>query len=174
MKKISKILALVVLAGLFAAPALAERPRDGHHKKKEVIFMNPRILEKVAEKINLDDATLETIKNKIYQNKKQAIGLKSKLDTKKLDLRHELDSKSPDRGQVMKLLDETGALQTKLKKHRIGVMLDIRSMLTPKQIKQMKKLGRGFRENHKRRGDRKYRAGGRYLDNRAGEGGDGR
>ena len=65
----------------------------------------------------------------------------------------------------MNLIDETGALHTKLKKHRIGLMLEIRSMLTPEQIKKVKRLRREFKSKHRRRkGDRKHRAGPRYLD----------
>ena len=156
---------IVASMTLFAVPALAGGPHHRGHKKKGPMFMNPKMLDRVAERINLDDTTLESIKAKVYEGKKAKIDLKAELDSKKLDLRHELDSQNPDRGKVMNLIDETGALHTKLKKLKIGLMLEIRSMLSPQQIKQMKKLRREFRgKHHRSRGDRKHRAGGRYLD----------
>ena len=159
-----------MLASMFALPALAERPRGKQGKRgknKSGMFMNVKLLERAAEKINLDESTLEAIKERVYKGKKKAIQLQAKLKSQKLDLHRELDSSNPNRGAVMNLIEEVGAIQMKLKKHKVGMMLDVRSMLTPAQVKQLKKLKREFKSNKmRRRGDRKYRAGDRSFDKR--------
>ena len=165
MNKLVKTLGVVTLISMFALPAIAERPHGRHGKHRGDVFMNVKMLERVADKINLNEATVEAIKEKIYEGQKAAIELQAKLKSQKLDLRRELDSTSPNRSRVMNLIDETGALHTKLKKHRIGLMLEVRSMLTPAQIKQVKKLRREFKSKRvRRRGDRKHKAGVRHFE----------
>jgi len=156
---------IVLMSCFMISNAAADGHKRGGHHKKGAAFMNPKILERVAEKINLDDATLEAIKDKIYRGKKAAIEWRAALKAKKLDLRHALDGQNPDRAKIMDLIDESGVLHTKLKKHRIGLMLEIRSMLTPAQIKQVKRLRREFKgKNQRRRKARKHRAGGQSKD----------
>jgi Spy/CpxP family protein refolding chaperone len=170
MKKSIKILGVLMLTSVFALPALAERPlgkRGKHRKHKSGAMMNLKLLERAADQINLDESTLEAIKEKVYQGQKKSIALQAKLKSQKLDLHRELDSANPNRGTVMDLIEDVGELQTKLKKHRVGMMLDVRSMLTPAQVKQLKKLKREFKSKKmRRRGDRKYRAGDRSFDRR--------
>jgi len=171
MKKMIKTLGIVALASMFALPALAERPRGKHGKhgkrgkNKHGMFMNLKLLERAADKINLDESTLEAIKEKVYQGKKEAIELEARLKSQKLDLHRELDRPNPNRSRVMNLIEDVGSLKMKLKKQRVGLMLDVRAMLTPAQIKELKKMKREFkRRKMKRRGDRKYRAGDRSFD----------
>ena len=165
MKKLSKPMGIVLMSCFVISNASAEGHHRGGHHKKGAAFMNPKILERVAEKINLDEATLEAIKEKIYRSKKAAIEWSASLKAKKLDLRHALDGQSPDRAKIMVLIEESGTLHVKLKKHRIGLMLEIRSMLTPEQIKKVKGFRREFKGKHQRRRKvRKNRAGGQSKD----------
>jgi Spy/CpxP family protein refolding chaperone len=168
MNTTSKTLGLVAVMSMLAVPAFAEGPHGKHRRHgrhKGALFMNLKLLERMADKINVNEDTLEAIKEKVYKGKKKAIAWEAELKTHRLDLHRELDAARPNRGRVMNLIEETGALKLKLKKHRVGLMLDVRSMLTPEQIKKMKKLRREFKaKHHRRRGDRKHKAGGRYLD----------
>ena len=168
MKNLMTKTGLVALLCTLAIPAFAEKPdyRKGKHKKnKRGMFMNTRLLERAADKIGLDDSTLEQIKEKIYRGQKQFIEFEAELRSAKLDLNRELDSSSPDRAKIMSLLDRVGDLKTRLKKQRVGLMLDVRSMLSPVQIKQLKKMRREWKaQNQRRRGNKKYRAGDRSFD----------
>lgn len=169
MKKLMRKTGIVVLLCTLAVPAFAEKPghrRGKHNKNKHGLFTNARMLERAADKIGLDDNTLEQIKDKIYRGQKEAIGIESDLKSSKLDLNRELDSMNPDRSKVMSLLGRVGDLKTQLKKLRVGLMLDVRSMLSPEQIKQLKTMRREWKARNKgqRRKHRKYRAGDRSFD----------
>ncbi|MEE2901507.1 MAG: periplasmic heavy metal sensor [Myxococcota bacterium] len=168
MKNLMRKIGLVALLCTLAIPAFAEKPghRRGKHKRdKHGMFMNTRLLERAADKIGLDDSTLEQIKDKIYRGQKESIEIEAELKSAKLDLSRELDSASPDRAKVMGLLDRVGDLKTRLKKQRVGLMLDVRSMLSPAQIKQLKTMRREWKaQNQRRRGNKRYRAGDRSFD----------
>ena len=168
MKKLLNKAGIAVLLCTLALPAFAEKPghRRGKHKKnKHGLFMNARLLERAADKIGLDDGTLQQIKDKIYQGQKDSIEVEAELKSVKLDLHRELDSLNPERSKVMDLVGRAGELKTKLKKQRLGLMLDIRAMLSPSQIKQLKKLRHEWKSRKsERRKNKRFRAGDRSFD----------
>ncbi|MCA9541384.1 MAG: periplasmic heavy metal sensor [Myxococcales bacterium] len=117
--------------------------------------MHLKMLEESAAKLGIDDATLGRIKEKVYAAEKEGIALQANLKTAEVDLRRQLDQEKPDRAAVMAQIDKVGAAHTALRKHKLGLMLDIRGLLTPEQQKGLKAMmhaHRGKGRHHRHRG----------------------
>ena len=162
MNKTLTAIAATTMFAMMASPAMAEHGHGRGHGQGG-FMMNPQMLERAAAKIGLDDNTLRLIKDKVYTAKKQSIPLKAELETTELELRRALDSDAPDRATVMKLVDSVGTLKTQLTKVKLGVMLDIKGMLTQEQIGKLKamrhefhgKKGKRQKKGRRERGERR-------------------
>lgn len=125
-----------------AAPALAGPGDDGPRRDSPRAELNLRLLERSAEQLGLDEATLDRIKNRVYEAEKTGIDLKARLELAKLDLRRALDDDETAKAEVMKRIDDVGRLETELRKHQVGLMIDVRAMLTPDQREALRKMTR--------------------------------
>lgn len=159
---------LLLTLALFAFGALAvpgaALARKGDGPRAE---MNLRMLERAAERLELDDATLTAIKDQVYEAEKAGIDLKAQLERAKLELRRVLDQDTPAKGDVMSRIDEVGRLETALRKHQIGLMIDVKAMLTPEQRKALKKM---TRRGERRRGKAGRRGKGKDRGERGPDG----
>lgn len=125
-----------------AAPALAGPGDDGPRRDGPRAELNLRLLERSAEQLGLDEATLDRIKTRVYEAEKTGIDLKARLELAKLDLRRALDDDETAKAEVMKRIDDVGRLETELRKHQVGLMIDVRAMLTPEQREALRKMTR--------------------------------
>lgn len=163
MKRLTPIIALiaVLLTGLLAAGSAFARKGPGGpggHDGPRAEF-NLRMLERAAGQLGLDDATLDRIKDRVYQAEKKGIDLRAKLELAKLELRRTLDADAPPKDEAMKRIAEVGRLETELRQHQIGLMLDVKAMLTPEQRQMLEKMrgeraGRGKVGKRGKRGKR--------------------
>ncbi len=144
---------LLGLALCFATPAIAG-PRGGGMGP-----INPRIIERAADELGLKPDKREALRELYYTTQKKVIPLKSQVEVAKVELKHALDAPTPDRAQVMKRLEALSAAELGLKKAKLGLMLDVRALLTPEQVQQLRKLQRQHRKNRRQRreGKRKRR-----------------
>lgn len=62
-----------------------------------------------------------------------------------------LQTDLPDRGMIFALLERQSALELELKKNRIGLMLDIRSLVSPEQWQKMERIQAERRMGAKKR-----------------------
>lgn len=125
-----------------AAPALAGPGDDGPRRDGPRAELNLRLLERSAEQLGLDEATLDRIKTRVYEAEKTGIDLKARLELAKLDLRRALDDDETAKAEVMKRIDDVGRLETELRKHQVGLMIDVRAMLTAEQREALRKMTR--------------------------------
>lgn len=148
--------ALVLAALLVAGGTALARKGPGHRGGPDGprAEFNLRMLERAAGQLGLDDATLSRIKDRVYESEKTGIDLKAKLELAKLELRRALGADEPVKADVMKRVAEVGDLETRLRQHQIGLMLDVRAMLTPEQRKQLKQMRGERRERRGKRGKR--------------------
>ena len=164
----------LVLAALMAVGGVALARKGpggpgGHGGPKAEL--NLRMLERAAGQIGLEDATLSQIKDRVYESEKKGIDLKAKLELAKLELRRALDGDNPVKADVMKRVAEVGDLETRLRQHQIGLMLDVRALLTPEQRKQLKQIRSERRANRAKRGKRGKRGERGERGRRGGRGG---
>jgi Spy/CpxP family protein refolding chaperone len=154
----------LILGSSLLFVGLAQAKGNKHSKRGPGGMLTPRNIDRVASKLQLDEATVTQLKDRVYAAEKEGIGLKAQLEEARLELRRALDSAEPNRDVVMAKIDEVGRLHTAVRKHKTGLMLDLRAMLTPGQRAELKELMQKRRKRWKkgnRRGGKRNRDGGR-------------
>lgn len=129
-------LVAVLLAGAlgWAASAAAGPPFGGPE---------PRIaemLERHADEIGLDAATLARIRAVVAAGKADEDRLHRSLREARHALRDLLDAVPPDEAAVMRQAEVIGALETEALKHRLRTLLAVRPLLTDEQLARLHTL----------------------------------
>ena len=111
-----------------------------------------KLLERAADDLGLSDDVLEKVKTASYEADRAAIEIRSKLDRARLDFQQMMSSDNPAEQKVLALVEEMGALETSMRKNRVGLLLKVRPLLTKEQRQKLKKLMR--KERKRQRGER--------------------
>ncbi len=98
-----------------------------------VMAMDPFQNPKVVQALGLTSEQQQSLEALRFQQQKEMINLRRDMALKRLDLEQEMDKAAPDRQVVDRLLDEQGALRSKIMKARVNHLLDMRKVLTPEQ-----------------------------------------
>ncbi len=109
-------------------------------KPGKMEMFRPELLEKLADKIGADTQTVTKIKDLVYNANKQVIDLKAEMERNQLEMRRLMDQEAPDEKVIMQQIDKIGAVEIKLRKNRISLMLSVRKLLTPEQRTKLKEL----------------------------------
>jgi Spy/CpxP family protein refolding chaperone len=112
-------------------------------------------IERHAEELDLDDATLEKIEALIDGSREQARAIREEHRAARDEMHALLDLDTPDRAAVMSQAEVLGAIDTRKHQHRLATMLDIRALLTPEQrakLGDLKDEMREQRRHHMRHG----------------------
>jgi Spy/CpxP family protein refolding chaperone len=115
-------------------------PCDQMGKPGKMEMFRPELLEKLADKIGADTQTVTKIKDLVYNANKQVIDLKAEMERNQLEMRRLMDQEAPDEKVIMQQIDKIGAVEIKLRKNRISLMLSVRKLLTPEQRTKLKEL----------------------------------
>ncbi len=132
-KKILLVLVLMGLAGVVTM-AMGFGPFGWNGKVK------------LAKELNLSEEQTAQIKEKMLNMQKKRIDLGAKLKTAELELRQILEKAEPDKESALKKIEEIGQLRTELHKAQILHWLELRSVLTPEQLKKWEEIKPAFRE----------------------------
>ena len=119
----------LAIFALLAPVALTDARAGGLHR-----------LERLADKLELDDAARAAFQRSIQRSRDQAMVLRKKLRHRRRELRTLLEQQRPSETQVMRQADRIGRLQTQLKKLRLRGMLRLRALLTPEQRSKLRTL----------------------------------
>ena len=134
--------AALTLAGVgFARPPFESG--DSHRDPSAFIEEN-------AEALGLDDETLGAIRSIVEASKDRGDQLHSKLRELHKGMKALLSQSTPDESAVMQQIDTIGAAEVEMQRHRLGTMLKIRALLTPKQREEMTRLREDSRGRWKR------------------------
>jgi Spy/CpxP family protein refolding chaperone len=149
-KSVKKILigAAALWLGMWLAPLAAHSeeqapgkgmgPGRGMHRMGPMEAYRPEVLEELADKIGADEKTVVKIKDLAYTANKDLIDLRAEMERAHLEMRKFMDSDAPDEGAIMKHIEKAGAVEIKLRKNRIGLILAVRKLLTPEQRTKLK------------------------------------
>ncbi|MCB9536241.1 MAG: periplasmic heavy metal sensor [Myxococcales bacterium] len=157
-----RALSLMMLSALLLAGGVAWAGPGGRGPggRGPDALLDPGRLDRAAERLGLDDATLEKVKARAYTAQKEAITAKAELKVARIELHRLLDTDAPDKKAVLAQVERVGQLETTLRRLKVSALLDIRALLTPEQRAQLKTMqrGRGHREGRRgRRGPRDRR-----------------
>ena len=152
MKTLFRTPVFCIFALAFVLPLFAQaQGRGGGGVGK----LNPKKIDRMAERLKLSEDVTERIKKLVFDHKKQQIELKAQARDAQLELRRQLDQDAPDRNGIMSQIEGLGSHQIKMRKLRVGLLLDIRSLLTADQRDGLKKLLRRGKRDKKNRFGRK-------------------
>jgi Spy/CpxP family protein refolding chaperone len=125
-------------------------------------FHNP----KVAKELNLTPEQQQKLDDLRYQHRKDAVTLKRDMELKRLDLEREMEKDNPDPQVIDRLMDEQGALRTRMGKAKFHNLMDMKKILTPEQWSKVReqmqshRAQRGRFAGENRRGGRGERPDG--------------
>ncbi len=136
-------IALLVAGVALALPVQAKSGR-GHHG-----WGGPDgWIERHAEELGIDDATLEEINQIVAASREEAEAIYEE-HRQARDVMHEmLEQDEPDTGAVMKQADLIGEIDVRKHKHRLATMLKIRAKLTPEQRSELRTMKDEMHERH--------------------------
>jgi len=146
---------LMAAAVMMAGTVAHARPGKGGEGKHGPPMLRPEMVDRLADKLGLEDQVARSLKELAYEAQEKAIELGAEVRQARLKLRRMLDSDNPDEGDVLDQVERVGELKTALKKHRVRLMLAVRRQLTPEQLRSLKQLMR--KRHHKERGARGQR-----------------
>jgi Spy/CpxP family protein refolding chaperone len=72
------------------------------------------------------------------KQERNAIRMRADLETARLDMRRLIRADKPDRAAINRQVERMASLRSDLEKARIGMMLDVRDVLTPEQREKMR------------------------------------
>ena len=138
----------------------------GPHARKHLRHMDrlgkhlipPHLVMRHMDKLNLNDEQIEQIKTVMKATQSQALDLEIDLNRAMGKLENVLKD-SNDHDLILTHADQVMALESKLKRTRLSLALQIKSMLTSEQLKTVKKIKRKQRKKWKKqwKRDRKQR-----------------
>lgn len=99
----------------------------------------------VMARLNLSDRQKEQIRDIRQENQRRMIPLNARLQEARLDLRQLLEAESPNRTRIDAAIDRMADLRAEAHKARLATHLEVRSLLTEEQRKQLREQrgGRG-------------------------------
>jgi protein CpxP len=87
------------------------------------------------------------------RQERSSIRARADMSIAELDLRKLMRADSPDRRAIESQIEKIGSMRTSMQKSRVGMMFDMRSVLTPEQrnqLKEMRENGGGKQRTHGR------------------------
>ena len=112
-----------------------------------------QFLEQHAERLNLDEETLNKIRAIADASKEEGERLHEQAREAKRTLRDLLSQDAPDEKAVMHQVEILGERKTAIRKHRLKILLQIRTLLTPEQRTELQAIHQEMR-SQKGRGHR--------------------
>lgn len=125
----------------------SSRGQPGHHP-----HTGPkagRFIEKHAERLGLDAATRQTIRQIVEEARDTGQTIRASLGRVRAEMRDLLEQDHPDETTVMGQAEKIGALQLEARKNRLRAMLRIRALLSPEQRQTLTALRE--QKRHRRR-----------------------
>jgi len=139
---------LIVGLGLFSLPAGAQ-PEPGEPP--------PVLKKRILRELGLNSDQIKKIEDLTYQADREKLDIKHDIHKAHLDLQHLMSADQPNEAAVFSTLDKIGALELKLKKNRVGLMLKIRKLLNREQWEKLEMFQAQRRANRRQR--RRHRRG---------------
>lgn len=153
--------ALLLIVGL-ALPAFAgpggKRGKRGHGPNPMKMV---KMLERHADELGIDEATLDQMKGLVEQNKSQFEALREEARAARASIKEAMDAPKPDKAAVLALVEQAGQARIEIQKLKMGVMIDLKALLTPEQIERVEaaRAERRAERRGKRKGKRRGHRG---------------
>ncbi len=152
MNKSIVILALVLLVGLPALAAFAERGQHRDYRRGGPPFAKalfpPEMVMRHSQALGLSDEQREAIIATIQQTQSEIVPLEWEVRERTQVLSGILEQTPVDEGAAMKQVEQVTEVETKMKKTHLSLLIRVKNLLTPEQVEQLAEL----RPHRRRRG----------------------
>jgi Spy/CpxP family protein refolding chaperone len=141
-----------LLAGLTAVAVIAQEAPEpegmARHWRQAEGGMEEVPLERLlrdpaaAEQLNLATNQVEALKKIHFDTRKQMIALNAEMELAAVKQAELMTAGTPDEAAILKAVEDTGAIRTKIAKMRVQQVLAAKRILTPEQQTKLKELVR--------------------------------
>jgi len=97
----------------------------------------PAMKRKVMKELGLNDTQIKKIEDLSYKADRKKIDFHHEIQKAHLDLQQLMSADKPNEAAVFSQLEKISALELKLKKNRVGLMLKIRGLMTAEQWEKL-------------------------------------
>ena len=108
------------------------------------------MMQRVLSQLALSDAQMGEIEKLHFSAEREMIEIRHQLDQARLELEQAFEASEPDKKGIFALIERVEMFEVQKKKNRLGLMLDIRALMTPEQWKQLEAMqkARKVRREH--------------------------
>ena len=123
-----KRLVSVTVLGIFLLPVLA--------------FANPPPMapKKIMREIGLTEQQIDKVQELRFKADREQIDIRADLDKAHIDIQQLLSVDKPNQAAVFAQIEKIGGLEIRLKKNRIGLMIEVRKLMTPEQWEKIETI----------------------------------
>jgi Spy/CpxP family protein refolding chaperone len=122
--------------------------------------MAPPLAKQVLKDAGLSDQQIRRVMAIKDETDRKMLDIRHEVQKARLDLRGLMRADTPDEAAIYNQVDQIGALEVKLHKNRIGMMLSVRKEVTPEQWEKLSAL---FARHRMKRGERMRGKRGRRM-----------
>ncbi|MBW2702948.1 MAG: periplasmic heavy metal sensor [Deltaproteobacteria bacterium] len=108
-----------------------------HHMMKRVLIQ-----------LALSDTQMDEIEKLHFSAEREMIEIRHKLDQARLELEQAFEASEPDKKGLFALIERVEMLEVEKKKNRLGLMLDIRALMTLEQWKKLETMQKARKVRH--------------------------
>ncbi len=118
----------VTVLGIFLLPVLA--------------FANPPPMaaKKIMRDIGLSEQQIEKVQELRFKADREQVDIRADLDKAHIDIQQLLSVDKPNQAAVFAQIEKIGGLEIRLKKNRIGLMIEVRKLMTPEQWEKIETI----------------------------------
>ena len=100
----------------------------------------PALKRKFMKKLGLDTKQIKKIEDLTYRADREKLDIRHEIEKNRLDLEQLMSADKPNEAAIFSKLEKVSALELKLKKNRISLMLKVKAILTPTQWEQLQEF----------------------------------
>lgn len=100
----------------------------------------PALKRKFMKKLGLDTKQIKKIEDLTYRADREKLDIRHEMEKSRLDLEQLMSADKPNEAAIFSKLEKISALELKLKKNRIGLMLKVKAILTPQQWEKLQEF----------------------------------
>ncbi len=97
----------------------------------------PALKRKFMKKLGLNAKQIKKIDDLTYRADREKLDIRHEIEKNRLDLEQLMSVDKPNQAAIFSKLEKLSALELRLKKNRIGLMLKVRALLTPEQWEKL-------------------------------------
>ncbi|MBN2494019.1 MAG: periplasmic heavy metal sensor [Deltaproteobacteria bacterium] len=144
--KVRAWIATLGAMGLLALPAAAQPGPEGAPGLRGP---GKAMMKKVMREVGLSEQQIGKIQALQYEADRARIDIRHELQKARLELQRLMEQDKPNKKEIFTQIERIGAIELQLKKNRLGLMLDIRALVSPEQWDKLELL-REERRVHRR------------------------